>query len=419
MSANSSIVSGNGTNASEMFNEETYLAERLGDRHAPLSSLVILFVVYGGILITGTVGNICTCIVIARNRTMHTATNYYLFSLAVSDLITLLLALPPELYGFWEAYPWRFDIGFCIMKSFISEMTSYASVLTITAFTIERFAAICHPMRFQTLSSLPRAMKVIFVIWIIASVIALPYPLHTRTFYVAFDPVTSEPIQDSLVCNIPYKWHKRMTYMFQVSTFVFFVLPMIIIIVMYVRIGITLNKTDSLVGDQKKKPKVSNWVSKKGGSQVKNGNSLQVPFNVTKARKAVLKMLFAVVIAFFACWAPFHSQRLMTIYVKQHQWTKELYTVQDYLFYISGALYFFNSTINPILYNLMSKKYQQAFKRTLCNCTRMKEYDINTSFQGSNSPNRERTQHIHYCRISKMDKSHAHGPVSAAVDASL
>lgn len=201
--------------------------------------------------------------------------------------------MPPELYGFWEAYPWKFDISFCIMKSFISEMTSYASVLTITAFTIERYAAICHPMRFQTLSSLPRAVRVIVVIWAIASIIALPYPLHTRTFYMAYNPVTSEPIPNSLVCNIPFKWHRKMTYMFQVSTFVFFVLPMIIIIVMYVRIGITLSKTDSLVGDQKNTPKVSNWVSKKGGSsQVKNGSQhLQVPFNVTKARKAVLKML--------------------------------------------------------------------------------------------------------------------------------
>lgn len=31
-------------------------------------------------------------------------------------------------------------------------------------------------------------------------------------------------------------------------------------------------------------------------------------------------------------------------------------------------LYFCNSTINPILYNSMSKKFRLAFKRTLCRC---------------------------------------------------
>lgn len=40
--------------------------------------------------IAGIVGNAIVCIVIVRHTTMHTATNYYLFSLAVSDLIYLL-----------------------------------------------------------------------------------------------------------------------------------------------------------------------------------------------------------------------------------------------------------------------------------------------------------------------------------------
>lgn len=91
MSVNSSYAPINGTNISESFDEKAYLAARLGDRHIPMTSFVILFIVYISILITGTVGNICTCIVIARNRTMHTATNYYLFSLAISDLLTLVL----------------------------------------------------------------------------------------------------------------------------------------------------------------------------------------------------------------------------------------------------------------------------------------------------------------------------------------
>ncbi len=34
--------------------------------------------------------------------------------------------------------------------------------------------------------------------------------------------------------------------------------------------------------------------------------------------------------------------------------------------YVSGVCYYLSSTINPILYNLMSVKYRQAFRRTLC-----------------------------------------------------
>jgi len=39
---------------------------------------------------TGVIGNVTTCVVIARNSYMHTATNYYLFSLAISDMLSLV-----------------------------------------------------------------------------------------------------------------------------------------------------------------------------------------------------------------------------------------------------------------------------------------------------------------------------------------
>lgn len=52
--------------------------------------LILLTVVYIIIFITGILGNVVTCIVIAKNKSMHTAVNYYLFSLAVSDLLLLI-----------------------------------------------------------------------------------------------------------------------------------------------------------------------------------------------------------------------------------------------------------------------------------------------------------------------------------------
>lgn len=58
-------------------------------------------VIYGIIFLTGIIGNVSTCFVIVRNKSMHTATNYYLFSLAISDLLLLISGLPPETYRLW------------------------------------------------------------------------------------------------------------------------------------------------------------------------------------------------------------------------------------------------------------------------------------------------------------------------------
>lgn len=56
----------------------------------PLSIILPISVCYLIIFVTGVLGNVVTCVVIANNKTMHTATNYYLFNLAVSDFLVLI-----------------------------------------------------------------------------------------------------------------------------------------------------------------------------------------------------------------------------------------------------------------------------------------------------------------------------------------
>ncbi|XP_076079295.1 pyrokinin-1 receptor-like [Mytilus galloprovincialis] len=321
---------------------EDLLVLYLGEKRKDIGSVVVLTVIYAGVFILGIIGNLSTCVVIARSPYMHTVTNYYLFSLAISDLLILIMGLPPELYSIWEAYPWRFGEGFCIFRTFFIEMMSYSSVLTITAFTVERYIAICHPIKAQTLSNLPRAIRIICVIWILAAIFAIPYPVHTRLYH--YVPYNGTYLSASLVCNIPLKWLTQMKHVFQMSTFVFFIFPMALISIMYILIGRALSQSDF---------------------QPKN-NSNDKHSTKTRARNAVIKMLVAVVVAFFCCWAPFNAQRLITSYVSE--WTPLLFEIQSTLFYISGVLYYIGATINPLLYNLMSKKYRMAFKRTLCRC---------------------------------------------------
>ena len=65
------------------------------------------------------------------------------------------------------------------------------------------------------------------------------------------------------------------------------------------------------------------------------------------------------------CWAPFHAQRLMALYIPTTDWTDELLEAHKVLYYISGVCYFISCTINPILYSIMSLKFRQAFKQTV------------------------------------------------------
>ena len=62
-------------------------------------------------------------------------------------------------------------------------MTSDASVLTITVFIVERYVAMCHPLKAQKFANLNRSIKFIVRIYIISLLCALPYPIHMELFY--------------------------------------------------------------------------------------------------------------------------------------------------------------------------------------------------------------------------------------------
>jgi len=114
-------------------------------------------------------------------------------------LVSNVSALPPEAYSIYESYPWRFGKTFCYTKIFLQEMTSYASVLTITSFTVERYMAICHPL------SLSRNIKIIIGIWVISLVCALPYTVYTEQFYfIDADKNNGTPLSVSHTRTLPF-----------------------------------------------------------------------------------------------------------------------------------------------------------------------------------------------------------------------
>lgn len=70
-------------------------------------------------------------------------------------------------------------------------------------------------------------------------------------------------------------------------------------------------------------------------------------------------------IGFFICWAPFHAQRLLAIYGSEGNTEHE--KIIEWVFFLTGIAYYLQSTMNPILYNIMSDRYRIAFREVLCN----------------------------------------------------
>jgi 7 transmembrane receptor (rhodopsin family) len=75
----------------ESFNLTVFLMEGLGPQRQSLNVVLPITCIYPILFVLGVGGNLLTCVVIYKNSYMHTTTNYYLFSLAVSDVLMLLL----------------------------------------------------------------------------------------------------------------------------------------------------------------------------------------------------------------------------------------------------------------------------------------------------------------------------------------
>lgn len=72
-----------------LIDNDSVLKSEIGFRD-PMTIILPITVIYVIIFIAGVLGNVITCVVIYKNKTMHTATNYYLFNLAVSDFLVLI-----------------------------------------------------------------------------------------------------------------------------------------------------------------------------------------------------------------------------------------------------------------------------------------------------------------------------------------
>ncbi|KAL1509283.1 hypothetical protein ABEB36_004045 [Hypothenemus hampei] len=102
-----------------------YIACFYGPQTQDLPMTILITVINGLIFVTGVLGNIAVCIVIIKQPTLHTATNYYLFNLAVSDVSLLIFGLPQDVMLYWHQYPWPFGEFFCKFRALVSESANY------------------------------------------------------------------------------------------------------------------------------------------------------------------------------------------------------------------------------------------------------------------------------------------------------
>nr|ANO39021.1 GCR044 [Schmidtea mediterranea] len=328
--------------------DKEFISLEQGPQRDPINLLIPFNTIYVVLIFVGVFGNCITCRVILHFKVMRTPTNYYLLNLGIADLSVLILGLTQDFYLTWSHYPYPFGNFGCIVKSLLSEMGMCTSVLTATGFTIERYIAICHPLLKPSESNnRQRTIKIIACIWITSFLCSLPLALQMGLQQLKRNDsstnFTQRLLEDSTVCTQIEQ--KALPNSFLISFIIFFLTPLILMSVLYMRIGLTIRHSVCR------------------GEQQIISSAEHKRRNQMRARKAAVKMLAAIVILFFLCLAPFHAERLMVTLIPESAWDSQkiLWRVHEFLYSLSGILYYFNCAINPILYNIMSHKFRNGF----------------------------------------------------------
>ncbi|KAL1509281.1 hypothetical protein ABEB36_004043 [Hypothenemus hampei] len=262
---------------------------------------------------------------------------------------------------------------FIELSSFACFKASYVSVLTVVAFSTERYIAICYPLYLRAISGLQRAIWIIAGLWIVSLLCALPFAVHTTISYVFYPYNSTDIVKESAMCSMVTQ--PENFPLTELSSIIFFILPMVIIAVLYTNMGITIARASK----NKFESKVKGSIHRKNKKNQSNKN--------------IIRMLSLVVLGFFVCWAPFHAQRLMTIYFRDNELIEE---VNYWMFFITGLCYYFSSTLNPILYNIMSEKMRNAFKEIFCGIKPKKNSKRGTFRETSNTYVSMHNNHNHH-----------------------
>uniref|UniRef100_A0A3Q3B863 Growth hormone secretagogue receptor type 1 n=1 Tax=Kryptolebias marmoratus TaxID=37003 RepID=A0A3Q3B863_KRYMA len=279
-----------------------------------LIELVCVTVIYISLMIFGLLGNILTILVVWLRPHMRSSTYLYLSSMAVSDLLILLL-LPLDLYKLWRPRPWPLGDLACKLTMFLSECCTFCTILHITLLSLERYLAVCWPITAKTVVTRHRTRVIIGCLWLGAAVSAAPVLVM-----VGVEDVGGEELGECRCMD--YAISSGLLSAMMILSNLYFLVPLCILGLVYSLIGRTL------------------WLRPKSSRR-------------DQSHRNTVKMLGVIVLAFVLCWLPFHVGRtIFSLSLDAHVYF--LYYLSQYFNLVSSILFYLSAAINPLLYNLMS-----------------------------------------------------------------
>eukprot|EP00090_Calanus_glacialis_P020817 TRINITY_DN32134_c0_g1_i1.p1 TRINITY_DN32134_c0_g1~~TRINITY_DN32134_c0_g1_i1.p1 ORF type:complete len:520 (-),score=78.63 TRINITY_DN32134_c0_g1_i1:357-1916(-) len=331
---------------------ETFLEDQIANSSASANATdaVILpayiaytnFVLFSLVLAVGVIGNVLVLIVILTSKSMRSSTNLFLLNLSIADLLVLIVCCPNAMIEMYMRRDiWVMGKAMCLLVPFIELTVSHTSVLTILAITVERYYAVCLPLRAGLIWTKSKAGLVCLLSWLLSILLTSPI--------LAIAKYKDDPHNPTCTTDVEPPWTKAF---FLSIISLFFWLPLFVLVLLYAIIarsltaGVTVTKhTGSTACDR---------TGQGQGSE---------PAAVTRGRRQIVVMLGTVVVFFFACLLPFKVLTMWVVISPYEIFDHINLEVYFNILYFCRLMFYINSAVNPILYNTMSSRFRERFRR--------------------------------------------------------
>ena len=291
---------------------------------------------------------------ITYRKLRTSATNYFVISLAISDLLTSGLVTTFKAETSLKYQKWTHGEFMCNFYTTMYLLAVPSTVINLCAFTVDRFLVLRMPLRYNSFMPPKRAALIISCLWIYAITWAClpvmgwklsPGQPSVQGDFCLFSSVRTYNITVNIV-----NFLLPMIFMAIFWSFIYSIVHQHRKRVLKIERSLSLNTNDS--------SNSSNNINANG-----EGHAMThlAPKNERRERKRIrrnvrgCRYLGFIVVLFYFCWLPYVTASMIGNLCRS--------CIAPYVLYDSLlALGFMNSALNPFLYPFHDKHFKEAFR---------------------------------------------------------
>lgn len=257
--------------------------------------------------VVAVIGNMSVLLAMYNTKKKMSRMHLFIKHLSLADLVVAFFQVLPQLC--WEITFRFYGPDFlCRIVKHLQVMGMFASTYMMVMMTLDRYIAICHPLK-TLLQPTRRSYIMIISTWMCSLVLSTP-----QFFIFSLSEIKNGSDVYDCWAHFIEPWGAK-AYITWITVGIFLV-PVVILMICYGFICYSIWKN---IKYKKKKP-TSGAASK---SELIGKFSVSSVTTISRAKLRTVKMTFVIVLAYIICWAPFFTVQMWSVWDENSQWAGE------------------------------------------------------------------------------------------------